>query len=170
LVRQANDLIDKLQLEKRLIAIPANPVQVCSETRRTFERIGVSLQLWEKFDGLLAVGLLSMLQSQGGTALGDVLQALPRSFPHAALIVVESCAGAGLERAYYAAEMRMLARLSHGEPRPAAAWEDQLKSAGYQVDTTLTLHTDGVTIFVCPAPRPRRRAGAARQPAGEHAG
>jgi hypothetical protein len=162
LARQANALIDKQKLDKRLIAIPADPVDVCTNTGPTFERIGVSRPLWEKFDGLLAIGFLGGSGGPERPGPAELLRALAENFPYARLVVGEPCVGAELEQNYDAPEQRLLARLSHAEPRSAEAWMSMLTAAGYAVQQTQTLATDGLTLFVCAAPRRRPGRSAAR--------
>ena len=53
-VRRANEAIAKADLEKRLIAVTASPVDVCANTERTFDRIGISRQLWKEINCVMA--------------------------------------------------------------------------------------------------------------------
>ena len=58
LVRQANSAITRSELEKRLvIAVAAGAVDVCLDTRRVFDRIGIWGSLWEEIDCIIATGL-----------------------------------------------------------------------------------------------------------------
>ncbi len=91
MVRQANDLISRRGLEKRLIAVPAGAVEVCTDTRATFDRTGITTQLWERLDGLVGCGVLTALLPQGLDKVRQVLRHIPQSFPGAAFIIAEPC-------------------------------------------------------------------------------
>ena len=59
LVRRGNQAITAGDLEKRLIQVPANPVDVCVDTKRVFDRIGITTQLWGELDCILATNLFA---------------------------------------------------------------------------------------------------------------
>jgi hypothetical protein len=149
-VRRANDAIAAADLEKRLIAVPANPVGICVETQRTFDRIGISRQLWKSVDGLMAAHLFCEMTSQP-EEVSRILAAIPRNFPSVHLLLIEAVASERLDRQYYAPELRLLLRLAHCLPWPEEKWRDVLKSAKFKLQQEVPLLTDGLTIFLCKA-------------------
>ena len=149
-VRKANEVMGAADLEKRLIAVPANPVDVCVETQRTFDRIGISRQLWKSIDGVITTNLFCELTSRP-EEISRVLAAIPRNFPTAHLVLIEPVESAKFEKNYYAAELRMLLRLSHSMPWPAEKWREILKGAKYKVVEEVGLATDGLMVFLCKA-------------------
>ena len=73
------------QLDKRLIAIPTAAVDALTDTRRAFDRAGISPQLWERFDCLLAIGLFSEQLAQDRQLAQAAWRAIPRAFSGASL-------------------------------------------------------------------------------------
>ena len=147
-VRRANAAITAADLESRLIAVTASPLDVCVETQRTFDRIGVSRQLWKSIKGVAAVGLFSEWTGQPQD-IERVLGALPRNFPAATLLLAEPVMSARWEKNYCAAEMALLLGLARALPWPAEKWRETLTRAKYKVEEEQHLNTDGITVFVC---------------------
>jgi SAM-dependent methyltransferase len=162
-VRRANQAITRMGLEKRLIAVTANPADVCLETQRTFDRIGISRQLWDEIDCLIAPQLFSELLAResptpdGGLPSGSIvvrmLSSIPKKFPNAHLLVIEATASDRFDKNYYAPELSLLMRLSKTTPWPAEKWRDLFEQARLQVIDDTGLTTDGLTLFLC---RPAR--------------
>jgi SAM-dependent methyltransferase len=147
-VRRANAAIAAADLESRLIAVTASPFDVCVETQHTFDRIGVSRQLWKSIQGVIAVGLFSELTGHPED-IGRVLGALPRNFPGATLLLTEAVMSARWERSYCAAELSLLMGLARALPWAVEKWREALGKAKYKVVQEVGLNTDGLTIFVC---------------------
>jgi SAM-dependent methyltransferase len=163
-VRRANQAITERGLEKRLIAVAANPLEICTDTERTFSRIGLSRQLWDELDCLVAPLLFSEMAARelaaGGGAgatpaagvSGTVIRALatiPKRFPKAHLLVVEPTRSAKFEKNYYAPELSLLLRLSKTTPWPAEKWRETFAQAKMRVVQEADLATDGLTVFLC---------------------
>jgi SAM-dependent methyltransferase len=152
-VRRANTAISDSALEKRLIAVSANPMEVLNDTPRTFERIGISRQLWSELDGLLAINVLSEMAAINGpdtaAAIGQSLAATRKHFPRAFLVIAESVESPRFEKNYYAPELALLLRLSHSAPWPVERWRDVISGAKYRIVSETPLTTDGITIFLC---------------------
>jgi SAM-dependent methyltransferase len=146
-VRKANAAIAAADLEKRLIAVPASPWDVCTDTQRTFDRIGISRQLWNELDLLIATAFFSELASEADAA--RALAGARKHFPKAALLVIEPVASPRFGRNYYAAELGLLLRLTRATPWPADRWRDLFAAAGYKVAAESPLVTDGITLFLC---------------------
>jgi SAM-dependent methyltransferase len=146
--RRANAAIAAADLESRLIAVTASPLDVCVETQRTFDRIGVSRQLWKSLKGVLAVALFSEWTGQP-QEIARVLSALPRNFPSATLLLAEPVLSPRWERHYAAPEMTLLLGMARALPWPADQWRETLTRAKYKVESEHALNTDGITIFVC---------------------
>ncbi|MGN6369743.1 MAG: hypothetical protein ACTHN5_15905 [Phycisphaerae bacterium] len=160
LSRRANAAIAAAQLEKRLIAVPANPLEALTSTRATFERIGISRQLWTDLDCLIAVNIFTEVQAKDSDLRGDpksaehvtnVLAAIPKQFPKAHLVLVEPTASPRFEKAYYAPEMALLMRLSKTSLFPVERWRELLKESRLQLLHEQPLQTDGLTLFFCKA-------------------
>jgi SAM-dependent methyltransferase len=149
-VRKANEAVETAGLEKRLIAVPANPADVCVETQRTFDRIGVSRQLWKSMDCVIATNLFGEMTSRPDE-VARILGAIPRNFPTAHLLLVEAVASAKFDKNYHATEMRMLLRLARSLPWPAENWRETLKGVKFKVVEEVELGTDGLVIFLCKA-------------------
>lgn len=149
-VRKANAAITAADLEKRLIAVTASPYDVCTDTQRTFDRIGVSRQLWKEISGLVAVGLFSEWTSRPED-ITRVLTALRKNFPTATLLFVEPTASPRFDRNYYAPELTLLLSLARATPLPPEKWREILAQTGYKLLHEEPLNTDGLTIFVCKA-------------------
>jgi len=147
-VRRANDAITAADLEKRLIAVTASPFDVCIETQRTFDRIGVSHQLWKEINGIIATNLFSELTARPDD-ITRTLTALQRNFPTATLLLIEPTASARFDRNYYAPELTLLLSLARAAPWPVEQWQQALLKARYQLLHETPLTTDGLTIFVC---------------------
>lgn len=155
-VRQANERIATTGLEKRLIVVPALALDICHDPRKAFDRVGISPQLWEKFDAIIAAGLFSDLSADQETRLTTTLRGLAQEFSAKhpiAIFLVEVCAGTNLDQNYYAPEMKLLAALMGVRFRTTEQWKQMLQSNGLQVRHTTPLQTDGLTIFSCTAPR-----------------
>jgi SAM-dependent methyltransferase len=151
-VRRANRTIAGKGLEKRLIAVAASPLEVCADTRRTFDRIGISKQLWDEIDCLIAPTLFSELaakDAQGSAAVIQTLSAIPRNFPNAHLLLIEPVASPRFDKNYYAPELSLLLRLSNSAPWPPEKWRDMLRQARLRLLHESPLTTDGLTLFLC---------------------
>jgi len=162
-VRRANKAIAEKNLEKRLIAVTANPLEVCTDTERTFERIGLSKQLWDGLDCIVAPQLFSELAARehtaaasagaqpaaiGGTVL-RTLSSIPKKFPNAHLMVIEPTHSAKFDRNYYAPELALLLRLSKMTPWPPEKWREVFEQSKLKVVQETALATDGLTVFLC---------------------
>lgn len=152
-VRRANEAIAKADLEKRLIAVTASPVDVCAHTERTFDRIGISRQLWKEINCVIASHFFSEYAAQqegdGEGALVRLLSAVPVNFPTARLMVIEPVASARFARNYYAPELTFMLRLARSSPWTAEKWRDILTAAKLHVMHEEPLTTDGLMIFLC---------------------
>jgi SAM-dependent methyltransferase len=147
-VRRANAAITNADLEKRLIAITASPFDVCIDTQHTFDRIGVSRQLWKEITGIVATNLFSENAARPED-IARTLAALPRNFPTATLLLIEPVASPRFDRNYYAPELTLLLSLARATPWPPEKWREALAKARYRLLQELPLTTDGLTIFVC---------------------
>ena len=152
-VRRANAQITEADLEKRLIAVAANPVDVCTDTQRTFDRIGISRQLWNELDCLIATHVFSELAAANGNdaaqTVAKALAATRRNFPKAHLLVIESVASARFDKNYYAPELALLLELSRSTPWPPEKWRELFAEARYGIAEEVPLVTDGLTLFLC---------------------
>lgn len=165
MVRQANDLITQRSLDKRLIAVPAPALELCIDARQAFDRVGISPQLWERFDCLIACTFFSDHLVQNRSQVVAAWRGIATSFPHAALIVAEPCAGARLERNYYAAEFELLEQLTGTELLTREQWVTLLQENGLRVEQQVSLTTDGMCLFICPPSRPKpARLASAKAP------
>ena len=88
-VRRSNDTITAQGLEKRLIAVVGNGIEVCSDTRDTFERLGISTSFWEKVDCIVACNVFAELAGRDAASAIAALARIPRAFPRATLIIAE---------------------------------------------------------------------------------
>jgi SAM-dependent methyltransferase/predicted transcriptional regulator len=149
-VRRANAAFEAAEFDKRLIAVTAAPFDACLETQRTFDRIGISRQLWKDFQGLLAVNLFSELTSRPDD-IARTLAALPKHFPHATLLLVEAVDSPkkSSNRNYFAPELGLLLALARCTPWPAEKWHETLTAAKYKVVDEISLPVDNLTIFTC---------------------
>jgi hypothetical protein len=182
-VRRANQSITDQKLERRLIAVTASPSDVCTDTERTFERIGISKPLWDNLDCLIAPQLLSEINARdhhatatgggahtnangngnsngGGAAPGGasgallrILATIPRKFPNAHLLVIEPTATPRFQKNYYAPELSLLLRLSKSSPWPPEQWRDLFQQSKLTLVQETPLTTDGLTLFLCKAAR-----------------
>jgi hypothetical protein len=149
-VRKANIAIDQAKLDKRLIAIAANPFDICLDTQRTFDRIGFSRQLWKELDGLIAVNLFSEFTGRPDE-LKRILSSIPRSFPACTLLLVEPVISPRLETNYFAAELKLLLRLARSPILLPEAWRQMLAASRLKVVGETMLTTDGLVLFACRA-------------------
>jgi len=150
-VRRANAAIAKADLEKRLIAVTANPADVCTETQRTFDRIGISRQLWKEINCIVAVNFFGeyAAQKESEEGLVKVLAGVGVNFPTARLMVIEPVASARFGRNYYAPEFNLILRLARSTPWPAEKWHELFGRAGMTVMDEKALTTDGLNVFLC---------------------
>jgi len=147
-IRRTNRAIASNDLAKRLIAIAANPMEICNDTKRTFARIGISKQLWDEIDCILACNLFSEL-TKDLNALTKTLSTIAKNFPNARLLLIEPTASPRFDKNYYAPELSLLLRLSNSTPWPAEKWRETLKQARFRVLVESSLTTDGLTLFLC---------------------
>lgn len=149
LVRQANSAITAAGLEKRLIAVTANAIEICTTTQRALDRISVSQQLWEKFDCLIACGVFTDVAAKDPATLLDALQHIPRNFRAPLVLLAEPCTGPRFNKNFYAPEMDFLNRLSRSVPVTQEEWRGLIRKGGLKLLREVPLETDGVTLFVC---------------------
>ncbi len=147
-VRKANDAITGADLDKRLIAVSANPLDICTDTHRTFDRIGVSRQLWKGFDCLIATNLLTDIAARP-EELGRILTAMGRHFPAAHVMIIEPVDSPKLQKNYYAPELALLTRLARVAPLPPEQWREHFGAAKLNLVEEESLTTEGLTVFVC---------------------
>ncbi|MCL2646492.1 MAG: hypothetical protein FWD61_05730 [Phycisphaerales bacterium] len=152
-VRRANRAITSNGLGKRLLAITANAMEICTDTKRTFDRIGISRQLWDEIDCLLACNVFSELAAPSPTkdpnALIKTLSAIAKNFPKASLLIIEPTASPRFDKNYYAPELSLLLRLSNTPPWPADKWRTILKQSRFRIIDERALTTDGLILFLC---------------------
>ena len=160
LSRRANGAITAAKLEKRLIAVPANPLEALTGTRATFERIGISRQLWAEIDCLIATSIFTEVQAKDADLRGDpksvehvtkVLSAIPKHFPKAHLVLAEPTASPRFDKNYYGPEMALLMRLTKTSLFSTEQWRELLKESKLQLLHEQALQTDGMTLFFCKA-------------------
>ncbi len=149
LVRHANAAITAAGLEKRLIAVTANAIEICTTTQRALDRISVSQQLWEKFDGLIACGVFTDVAAKDPQALINALQRIPENFRSPLVLLAEPCAGPRLSKTFCAPEMELLNRISHTMPATQEQWRSYIGQGNLKIIREVPLETDGVTLFVC---------------------
>ena len=157
LVRRGNDAINAAALDKRLIAVTANPVDACINTQRVFDRIGISRQLWGELDCLIATHLAAEPGARDTeTGLGGVvkmLSAIPRNFPNAHLLLIEPTASARFDKNYYAPELSLVMRLCNAAPWTVEQWREAIAQAKLTVVEEVPLNTEGVVLFLCSGKR-----------------
>jgi AcrR family transcriptional regulator len=153
-VRKANDAITRADLDKRLIAVSANPIDICTDTQRTFDRIGVSRQLWKEFDCLIATGLLTDFSARPEEIV-RILSAVARSFPAAHLMIIEPVDSPKFQKNYYAPELTLLMRLARSAPLKPEQWRDHFAAAKLKLIEEESLTTEGLTVFLCQTPAAR---------------
>jgi SAM-dependent methyltransferase len=151
LTRQANAAIAAATLEKRLIAVNANPIEICTTTQRALDRVSVSQQLWEKFNCLIACGVFTDIAARDPLVLINALRQIPINFKSPTVLIAEPCSGPRFNKTYYAPEMTLLNRLSRTSPATQEQWRNFLAEGGLKVVQEIALETDGVTLFVCKA-------------------
>ena len=158
LTRRANASIAAAQLEKRLITVPGNPLEVLTNTRTIFDRIGISRQLWTELDCLIATSIFSESSAKDSEARTEpsavgavtkVLAAIPKNFPNCHLLLIEPTASARFEKNYYAPELTLLMRLCRISPWTPEQWRNMLKQSGLSLVEETPLTTDGLTLFLC---------------------
>jgi len=149
LVRQANDAITAAGLDKRLLAVGANAVEVCANPRLALERVSVSQQLWEQFNCLIACGVFTPTARHDAPGLVEALARIAENFPAATLLLAEPCAGARFAKTFYAPEMTLLQGLSNSPLLEVAEWRALLRQARLPVLQEVPLATEGVTLFIC---------------------
>lgn len=149
LVRRANSAITAADLEKRLIAVPANPLDVCRDTQKTFDRIGISRQLWQELDLVIATSIFTDLtREEGLPTIAKSLAGLRKNFPKASLLIIEPVSSPRFEKNYYAPELALLLRLTRSIPWPPGRWHDLFSAAGYKLAEETGLITDGLSLFL----------------------
>ncbi len=152
-VRRANAHITQADMEKRLIAVTANPIDICTDTARTFDRIGISRQLWNDLDCLIAMHVFSSLPNANGDdqtqTIARMLAGTRKNFPKAHLLVIESVASPRFDKNYYAPELTLLLELCRSTPWPPEKWRELLTAARYGIVEEVPLVTDGLTLFLC---------------------
>lgn len=144
---RANTAFEAVKLEKRLIAIPADPADVLTDTRRAFERIGISRQLWSEMD-LLLLPLLYADTPRDPAAVAKTLAAARKQFPRAALLLIEPVDGPRLAKNYFAPELTLLLRLTRAAPWNVEQWRDVFAQARLPLTSETPLTIDGLTLFL----------------------
>ena len=160
-VRKANDAINQAEIDKRVIVVSASAMDVLTDTQRTFDRIGISRQLWKEFDCVIATSLLGEMASKPAE-ITRILTAFSKSFPNAHLMLIEPIESPKAQKNYYAAELSLLLKLSRAAPLPADDWRVLFAGAKMKVIQEMHLMTEGLAIFLC-RPTPVA-APAAHQP------
>jgi len=149
MVRRANAAITAADLEKRLIAVPANPLDVCRDTTKTFDRIGISRQLWQELDLVLATNVFTDLTGEENLpTIAKALAGVRKHFPKASLLVIEPVSSPRFERNYYAPELALLMRLTRSVPWTSDRWRELFTAAGYGLQEEVGLVTDGLSLFL----------------------
>jgi SAM-dependent methyltransferase len=151
LTRQANAAIANATLEKRLIAVNANPIEICTTTQRALDRVSVSQQLWEKFNCLIACGVFTDIAARDPLALIAALRQISVNFKSPTVLIAEPCSGPRFDKTYYAAEMTLLNRLARINLPTQDQWRNLLGEGQLKVLREVALETDGVTLFICSA-------------------
>lgn len=146
--RAANALIAKQKLDRRLIAIAAGALEVCSDTQRVFERLGISRALHVKLDCVVGVGAFSDMLGQGQDKVRAAIMRLPVAFKGALVVLAEPCAGRSFSANPYAAELELLLALSRTDLLGAEQWRGWLTAARVEVRQETALQSDGMTMFV----------------------
>ncbi|HUO08236.1 MAG TPA: hypothetical protein VM008_08060 [Phycisphaerae bacterium] len=158
LSRRANTAFSAAELEKRLISVPANPLEALGNTRATFERIGISRQLWTDLDCLIATNIFSETHARDADLRNDssaaahvtkALSSIPKNFPKAHLLLIEPTASPRFDKQYYAPEITLLMQLCKTPLFSAAQWHDLIKQAKLHLIHEAPLATDGLTLFLC---------------------
>jgi hypothetical protein len=120
------------------------------DTQRTFDRIGLSRQLWKELDGLIAVNLFSEFTGKPED-LTRILAAIPRNFPSGTLLLAEPVMSPKLETNYFASELKLLLKLARSPILTGDAWRQIVGAARLKVVGETMLNTDGLALFVCRA-------------------
>ncbi len=153
LVRRGNDAINAAGLDKRLIAVTANPVEACLNTQRIFDRIGISRQLWGELDCLLATHLATEPGARdaepGLAGVVKMLAAIPKNFPKAHLLLIEPTASARFDKNFYAPELSLAMRLCNAAPWTLDQWHQAIAQAKLTLREEVPLTTEGVVLFLC---------------------
>jgi hypothetical protein len=163
---RANTAFEAVKAEKRLIAIPADPADILTDTPRAFERIGISRQLWSEID-LLLLPLLFADAHRDAADVAKMLAAARTQFPRAAILVVEPVDGPRLAKNYFAPELTLLLRLTRAAPWSVEQWRDVFAQARLPLTSETGLTVDGLTLFLSlparPEPAPSAGPAAARR-------
>lgn len=151
MVRRANAAISAADLESRLIAVSASPLDICTDTLRAFDRIGLSRQLWHELDLVIACTVLSDVGAQSLDPDADLTRALTglrKNFPGASLLVMEPVTSPRFEKNYYAPELALLLRLTRATPWHPDRWRTLFCAARYTLTEESPLTTDGLSLFL----------------------
>jgi len=147
-VRNANNAISTHGLEKRLIAVTGNVVDVATDTRRTFERIGISTALWQELNCLVLVNVLGEWVLRSPETVQKVLAGFAKNFPKCCVVIAEPTAGPRLEKNHHAAEFELFSRLAKYPLYLPEQWQRILADGQQRVISETPLTTDGITLFV----------------------
>lgn len=158
LVRQANEKINAAGYDRRFLAVAANIIEVCLSPRKHLERIGVSQQLWERFEAVVLVDALTEVAAEDPERVTQALTNLARFFHKSRLILVEQSADAR-SASPCEAEIALLTRLSGLAPLTKDQWREHFKTAGYELLSSSGSLAGGMTIYTLkstakPAPVP----------------
>ncbi|HVS70333.1 MAG TPA: hypothetical protein VHQ47_03675 [Phycisphaerae bacterium] len=148
---RANTAFSEASMEKRLIAVPGAAADVLGDTRRSFERIGISKQLWRDLD----LVILSMLFSdtvREADSVSALLAGARRHFPRAGLLLIEPVESPRLAKNYHAPELALLLRLTRTALWTVEQWREVLAKARLPITAEVPLNVDGLTLFLSKPP------------------
>ncbi|HVX84269.1 MAG TPA: hypothetical protein VH253_05590 [Phycisphaerae bacterium] len=166
---RANTAFAEAAMEKRLIAVPGAAAEVLGDTRRSFERIGISKQLWRDLD-LVILPMLFSDMVRDAESVSALLAAARRHFPRAGLLLIEPVEGARMGKNYYAPELSLFLRLARSPMWTGDQWREALAKARLPVSVEAPLGVDGLTLFLSkPAPAGAKAAAAGAKPAARAA-
>lgn len=161
-VRQANERINAAGFDRRFLAVAANIAETCIAPRRHLERIGVSQQLWERFNAVVLIDALTEIAAEDPERVTQALSGLAKFFNKATLLLAEpsekAFAGSSCEP-----EMALLTRLSGLAPVTEEQWQHHFDAAGYKLVNASSSLAGGMTLYTLqstvapPAPAPATR-------------
>lgn len=146
LVRQANERINAAGYDRRFLAVAANVAEVCNSPRRHLERIGISQQLWERFDAIVMIDAFSELAAEDEQRVAQALTGLAKFFYKSTLILIEPAADAP-RNAFCDPEFSLLTRMSGLAPLKVDQWQHHFDTAGYRLVSKSAPLAGGMQIF-----------------------
>lgn len=144
LVRQANERINAAGFDRRFLAVPASVAEVCIAPRRHLERIGVSQQLWERFNMIVLMDALTEIAADDPERVTQALTGLAKFFPKTPLLLIESSSDPA-QSSCCAPETALLTRLSGLAPLTKEQWQKHFTAAGYTLASTA--NAGGMAIY-----------------------